>query len=178
MNESTILHQLSPDDLKQELRHAVINFSTYNPDRFYNVMVGPDWFCKIHNITRPTLHSWIERGIVHPEDGAGKAARFRLSYVLKFNADEFKHKKIEEVVQSLNKLFNNPKKSNIMQALMQDKALSGRELYAQLREKYTVDEITNHVQIGRLYDYLELNKYNNELQADDEMKELIMKFLA
>ena len=103
--ESTIIHNLSPDELREILSET----SGYNPDRFYNVIVDQNWFCKIHGITRVTLHNWIKNGWVVPDETGSSTPKFRLSYVLKFDADAIKRRKNKDFI--LNTLQHEKRKN-------------------------------------------------------------------
>jgi hypothetical protein len=90
-----MLHNLAPGDLQRLIAAETQKILAIHSDRFYNVIVGSDWFCKIHSISRPTLQRWIKYGYVIPEkpDEDGQNHRFRLSYILKFDAAAIKGKK-------------------------------------------------------------------------------------
>lgn len=94
-----MLHNLDPEDVRSMIQEAM----GFNPDKFYNVLINQEEFCKIHTISRTTLWRYIQTGIVVPVDQEeGKEPRFRLSEVLKFDIDSIKHKHNQTLIQSNN----------------------------------------------------------------------------
>ena len=93
--ESTLLHGMNPDDLKDMIFQEAKKIYSYSPDRFYNVIVTGEHFCLIHSISKITLKRWIKQGIVVPElrDDDKDHYRFRLSEVLKFDVESIKRKR-------------------------------------------------------------------------------------
>lgn len=98
--ESTLLHGMNPDDLKEMILQEARRIYVYNPDRFYGVIVNGEQFCHIHSISRITLKRWIKQGIVVPEDrdDAKDHYRFRLSEVLKFDVESIKRKRNKQLL--------------------------------------------------------------------------------
>lgn len=92
---SIMLHELDPDGLRNLLAQEIAKLQ-YNPDKFENVIVPGEWFCKIHNISRITLQRWIDQGIVVPESDAGQNHKFSLAYILKFDVAAIKRKRNKE----------------------------------------------------------------------------------
>jgi hypothetical protein len=98
--ESTLLHGITPDGLRDLISQETNRLLVYNPDKFYNVLVSGEHFCLIHSISRVTLQRWIKLGIVNPEfrDDEKDHYRFRLSDVLKFDVDSIKRKRNKQLI--------------------------------------------------------------------------------
>ena len=104
MTQSIMLHEISPDGLRSLIAEEV-NKLQYNPDKFENVIVPAEWFCKIHGISRITLQRWIEQGIVLPE-GDSKHHRFSLAYILKFDVALIKRRRNKQLILNNNERKN------------------------------------------------------------------------
>ena len=98
--ESTLLHGINPDGLRELISQEANRLLVYNPDKFYNVLVSGEIFCLIHSISRITLQRWIKLGVVIPEfrDDEKDHYRFRLSEVLKFDVDSIKRKRNKQLI--------------------------------------------------------------------------------
>ena len=105
MTQSIMLHEISPDGLRSLIAEEVKKLQ-YNPDKFENVIVPGEWFCKIHNISRITLQRWIDQGIITPSSEAGQHHKFSLAYILKFDVAAIKRRRNKTL------LINNAKNNN------------------------------------------------------------------
>lgn len=94
---SIMLHELDPDGLRNLLAQEIAKLQ-YNPDKFENVIVPADWFCKIHNISKITLQRWIDQGVITPESEAGKHHKFSLAYILKFDVAAIKRRRNKQLI--------------------------------------------------------------------------------
>lgn len=101
MTQSIMLHELDPDGLRNLLAEEISKLQ-YNPDKFENVIVTADWFCKIHSISRITLQRWIDQGVVIPESLPGEHHRFSLAYILKFDVASIKRRRNKQLILSNN----------------------------------------------------------------------------
>jgi len=100
-----MLHNLDPEDVRSMIKEAM----GFNPDKFYNVLINQEEFCKIHTISRTTLWRYIQTGIVVPIDQEeGKEPRFRLSEVLRFDIDSIKHKHNQQFLQDAKRKNRRP----------------------------------------------------------------------
>lgn len=93
---SIMLHELDPDGLRNLLAQEIAKLQ-YNPDKFENVIVPGEWFCKIHGISRITLQRWIDQGVVIPE-GDSKHHKFSLAYILKFDVASIKRRRNKTLI--------------------------------------------------------------------------------
>ena len=98
--KTTMLHNLDPEDVRSMIKEAM----GFNPDKFYNVLINQDEFCKVHSISRTTLWRYIKTGVGVPIDQEeGKEPRFRLSEVLRFDIDSIKYKQNQKLIQDANR---------------------------------------------------------------------------